>query len=298
VTGEEVVEVKIPAGVQDGMVLNVPGKGDAASHRHLSHLMALYPYGQVSAFTDDAEGKRLYRAAVNSLRVRNATDVTGWSGGWKVNLFARALDGNEARKVFALMLKHSQSYVIAMSGQGGCYYNLWDAHSPFQIDGNFGYTSGVAEMLLQSYDGNIHLLPALPSAWKSGHIKGLKAIGDFTVDQEWADGAFTAARIVNNQGQPLTLTVGLLPAKTTLAAKVNGKDVEVVTNSDGSFTIPTSTAGDEVELLPVKQEEDAITATSVGKAVADSCYSLSGTKLNKPRKGDVYISNGKKKTRK
>ena len=278
--------------------LSLNSQGDAASHRHLSHLMALYPYGQVSAFTDDAEGKRLYRAAVNSLRVRNATDVTGWSGGWKVNLFARALDGNEARKVFALMLKHSQSYVIAMSGQGGCYYNLWDAHSPFQIDGNFGYTSGVAEMLLQSYDGNIHLLPALPSAWKSGHIKGLKAIGDFTVDQEWADGAFTAARILNNQGQPLTLTVGLLPAKTTLAAKVNGKDVEVVTNSDGSFTIPTSTAGDEVELLPVKQEEDAITATSVGKAVADSCYSLSGTKLNKPRKGDVYISNGKKKTRK
>lgn len=278
--------------------LALNSQGDAASHRHLSHLMALYPYGQVSAFASDTEGKKLYKAAVNSLRVRNATDVTGWSGGWKVNLFARALDGNEARKVFALMLKHSQSYVIAMSGQGGCYYNLWDAHSPFQIDGNFGFTSGVAEMFLQSYDGNIHLLPALPSAWKSGHIKGLKAIGDFTVDQEWADGAFVAARIVNNQGQPLNLTVGLLPTKTTIAAKVNDTKVEIVKNSDGSFTIPTSAAGDVVEIMPVKQEEDAITAISVDKADTDSCYSLSGTKLNKPRKGDVYIINGKKKTKK
>lgn len=274
--------------------LTLNSQGDAASHRHLSHLMALFPYGQVSAFTDDTEGKRLYKAAVNSLRVRNATDVTGWSGGWKVNLFARALDGNEARKVFALMLKHSQSYVIAMSGQGGCYYNLWDAHSPFQIDGNFGFTSGVAEMLLQSYDGNIHLLPALPTAWKSGHIKGLKAIGDFTVDQEWTDGAFAAARIVNNQGQPLSLTVGLLPAKTTIAAKVNGTEVALTKNADGSYTIPTTTAGDVIELAPVKEDENAVTAVPTGKAALDDYYTLSGLRTNAPQRSGVYIQNGKK----
>lgn len=274
--------------------LTLNSQGDAANHRHLSHLMALFPYGQLSAFTADAEGKRLYEAAVNSLHVRNATDVTGWSGGWKVNLHARALEGNEARKVFALMLKHSNSYVIAMSGQGGCYYNLWDAHSPFQIDGNFGYTSGVAEMLLQSYDGNIHLLPALPTAWKSGHIRGLKAIGDFTVDQEWADGAFVSARIQNNQGQPLTFTVGMLSADMTVAAEVNGAAVSVTENADGSYTVPTSTAGDVITLTAMSRELVGIAATCSDEAVTNGYYSLSGMKLDSIQHPGIYVIDGKK----
>lgn len=273
--------------------LSLNSQGDASSHRHLSHLMALYPYGQVSAFASDAEGKRLYQAAVNSLLVRNATDVTGWSGGWKVNLFARALKGDEAHKVFALMLRHSRSYVIAMSGQGGCYYNLWDAHSPFQIDGNFGYTSGVAEMLLQSYDGNLHLLPAIPTAWKSGSIKGLKAVGDFTVDQEWADRNFVSARIVNNQGQPLTLTVGLLPANKTIEATVNGNKVEVTANSDGSFTIPTTTAGDVICLTPAPIQDAITPATTVPMSSAHS-YNLCGIKVYTTQHSGIYIVNGKK----
>lgn len=276
--------------------LTLNSQGDAASHRHLSHLMALYPYSQVSAYATDAEGKKLYKAAVNSLLVRNATDVTGWSGGWKVNLFARALKGNEARKVFALMLKHSNSYVIAMSGQGGCYYNLWDAHSPFQIDGNFGFTSGVAEMLLQSYDGNIHLLPALPTAWTSGSIKGLKAIGDFTVDQEWDNKYFVSARIINNQGQPLTLTVGLMPKEKILAATVNGAEVTVTTNEDGSYTIPTSTAGDIIELKVVDiPEPDAIKRPTAATSHADQNYTLNGVKVDSINNSGIYIINGKKK---
>ena len=220
--------------------------------------------------------------------------MTGWSGGWKVNLHARALEGNEARKVFALMLKHSNSYVIAMSGQGGCYYNLWDAHSPFQIDGNFGYTSGVAEMLLQSYDGNIHLLPALPTAWKSGHIRGLKAIGDFTVDQEWADGAFVSARIQNNQGQPLTFTVGMLPADMTVAAEVNGAAVSVTENADGSYTVPTSTAGDVITLTAMSRELVGIAATCSDEAVSNGYYSLSGMKLDSIQHPGIYVIDGKK----
>ena len=272
--------------------LTLNSQGDAAGHRHLSHLMALYPYSQVSAYATDAEGKKLYNAAVNSLLVRSGTDVTGWSGGWKVNLFARALKGNDARSVFALMLKHSKSYVIAMAGQGGCYYNLWDAHSPFQIDGNFGYTSGVAEMLLQSYDGNIHLLPALPTAWKGGSIKGLKAIGDFTVDQEWASGKFVSARIVNNQGQPLTLTVGLMPKGKYLNAKVNGEEVIITTNEDGTYTIPTSTAGDIIELT-VSDVPTGIAIRTI-EAPAQDSYNLSGVKVDSITSKGIYIVNGKK----
>ena len=270
--------------------LTLNSQGDAAGHRHLSHLMALFPYGQVSGFSNDAEEKKLFNAAVNSLHVRNATDVTGWSGGWKVNLHARALEGDEARKVFALMLKHSQSYVIAMSGQGGCYYNLWDAHSPFQIDGNFGYTSGVAEMLLQSYDGNIHLLPALPSGWKDGHILGLKAVGDFTVDQKWAAGAFASARIQNNQGQPLTLTIGKKPANKTLIVRVNGEKVEVATHADGTINVPTSKPGDVIELSFAEDEQTGMTLPAAPSA-SNRIYNLAGQPVASSYHGLVVKEN-------
>lgn len=241
--------------------LTLNSQGDAAGHRHLSHLMALYPYSQVSAYAKDDEGKALYEAAVNSLLVRNATDVTGWSGGWKVNLFARALRGDDARDVFALMLKHSNSYVIAMSGQGGCYYNLWDAHSPFQIDGNFGYTSGVAEMLLQSYDGNIHLLPAMPSAWTNGSITGLKAVGDFTVDQAWADGKLTAATITSGKGQKCTVGYPGIAKATVTSAGVR-VDVEIISADEITFNTQEG-ASYEIDMQHlIIRESDTTPATA------------------------------------
>jgi alpha-L-fucosidase 2 len=267
--------------------LTLNSQGDAASHRHLSHLMALFPYGQVSAYATDEEDKKMFKAAVNSLHVRNSTDVTGWSAGWKVNLHARALEGNRAHNIFPQMLRHSTSYVIQMSGQGGCYYNLWDSHSPFQIDGNFGYTSGVAEMLLQSYDGNLHLLPALPTVWKNGRVSGLKAVGDFTVDQEWADGVLTAATIVNNQGQPLTLTLGKLPVGKTVQATVNEVQVKVTENASGSFTIPTAAAGDVVRLTLVDREESGISPVSADDLQNERAYSLSGLPVNSSYHGLV-----------
>ena len=189
--------------------LTLNSQNDAASHRHLSHLMALYPFGQVNGFSKDADEKNLFDAAVNSLHVRNAKNVTGWSGGHKINLHARALEGNAAHDYFTeVMLKHSTRYTVEMAGFGGVYYNLWDSHSPFQIDGNFGYCAGVAEMLMQSYDGTVHLLPALPSVWAEGNVSGLKAVGNFTVDQTWAGSKLTEATVTSVKGGELKVQYG------------------------------------------------------------------------------------------
>ncbi len=215
---------------------------DWNSHRHLSHLMCLYPLGQVSAFTDDAEAKTLYDAAVKSLELRGDA-ATGWSMGWKTNLWARALDGDHARQILSNALKHSTSYTIQMGGYGGCYYNLFDAHAPFQIDGNYGVSAGVNEMLLQSYDDCITLAPAIPSAWQKGSVKGLKAQGNFTVDEEWdynGDVKVLCATITSNAGAPLSLRTVLEDCSITITDK-NGQPVnienEIATNVGDTFTI-------------------------------------------------------------
>lgn len=167
-------------------------------HRHLSHLMCLYPYSQVNKFDGSADGKRYFKAAHNALVSRNG-DVTGWSMGWQVNAYARCGDGDRAHYNLTRALRHSTCYEIAMEGQGGCYYNLFDAHSPFQIDGNYGCTSGIAEMLLQSFDGKISILPSLPSVWSAGNVKGLKAVGDYTVDISWKDCRVKSVSVTNNK---------------------------------------------------------------------------------------------------
>ncbi|MBQ5880358.1 MAG: glycoside hydrolase family 95 protein, partial [Bacteroidaceae bacterium] len=256
-------------------------------HRHISHLMALFPMDQISPESE------YFVPAVNALKHRGDA-ATGWSMGWKVNLWARAQDGDHAHIIIKNALKHSTTYGTDQ-GQGGIYYNLFDSHAPFQIDGNFGVCSGMAEMLLQSAHGYINVLPALPKVWnKQGEVKGMKAMGNFTVDFNWSAGKCQQVRIVSNAGADLKVRCarGAMSSDKALVT-VNGVEGKTVVEENGIATSPC--AKDEVVVVDFTQETTGISGVATQGQNEDSLYDLSGRRISASAAGQVYIQNGVKK---
>ncbi|OQO93915.1 alpha-L-fucosidase [Saccharomonospora piscinae] len=182
----------------------------ANEHRHVSHLFSLHPGDQIDPYANP----EYVAAAETSLRARG-DGGTGWSKAWKINFWARLLDGDHAHRMLSELLKQST------------LPNLWDTHPPFQIDGNFGATAGMAEMLVQSHRGVVDVLPALPGDWGTGSVTGLRARGDVTVDVDWADGTPTRIALQAGRSGPLTVRSTLAEGRFRVVDEATGRPVEV-----------------------------------------------------------------------
>jgi len=208
-------------------------------HRHVSHLFGLYPSNQISPiYTPE-----LATAAKKTLELRG-DEGTGWSLAWKINFWARLLDGNHSYKMLRDLLRATEQTGTNYSDGGGSYNNLFDAHPPFQIDGNFGGIAGITEMLLQSQNSEIYLLPALPDAWPGGDISGLKARGDFEINIHWKNKKIITASILAKAGGKCSL-------RTSLPIKISGISIKSKKTSNGYITSFMTLKGIKYNIRPI-----------------------------------------------
>jgi alpha-L-fucosidase 2 len=218
-------------------------------HRHLSHLFGLYPGSQVTTLTTP----ELAAAAKQSL-IHRGDVSTGWSMAWKINWWARLHDGEHAYKILSAAFAYiNPAEPRETMGGGGTYPNLFDAHPPFQIDGNFGATAGITEMLLQSHDGALDLLPALPAAWKNGSINGIKARGNFTLNIEWKEGRLKQAKIYSGNGGNCRIRT-IHPVKVVEVKAVNAKGANP-NALNTTYGIPPYKKNNEAKLVDINTEK-------------------------------------------
>lgn len=281
------------------------------SHRHLSHLWGAYPGNQVSPYTNTT----IYQAVHKSL-VGRGDAARGWSMGWKVCQWARMLDGDHALKIIKNQLRLMDPNATMNDADGGTYANMFDAHAPFQIDGNFGCCAGIAEMLLQSHAGFVHLLPALPSAWQEGEVTGLRSRGGFEIiSLRWKDGKVMSVKVKSTVGGNLRLRANA-PLKMADGSALNGALGDNTNLLTQPYIMPEPIVKDASKIPSTKLPESYVydIPTEVGQIVeivnedlsagisdvrhdyseADGAsYAINGIKVDESYKG-IIIERGRK----